>query len=91
MQLFEGDCIQISNHSLNLHLPLEALMKQNESNIDRIIRVVAGIGLLYLGFGGMLSGALAIVSGVVGLVLLLTGAIGFCPLYAILKLSTLKK
>jgi uncharacterized membrane protein HdeD (DUF308 family) len=66
-------------------------MKLNESNIDRIIRVVAGIVLLYLGLGGVLSGALAIVSVVVGVVLLLTGAVGFCPLYAVLKLSTLKK
>jgi hypothetical protein len=66
-------------------------MKQNQSNIDRIIRVVAGIVLLYLGFGGVLGGPLAIVSDVVGVVLLLTGAVGFCPIYAALKLSTLKK
>jgi uncharacterized membrane protein HdeD (DUF308 family) len=65
-------------------------MKLNESNTDRIIRAVAGVVLLYLGFG-VLSGALAIVVDVVGVVLLLTGAIGFCPLYAMLKLSTLKK
>jgi hypothetical protein len=66
-------------------------MKQNQSNIDRIIRVVAGIVLLYLGFGGALGGTLAIVSDVVGVVLLLTGAVGFCPIYAALKLSTFKK
>jgi hypothetical protein len=65
-------------------------MKLNESNVDRIIRAVAGVVLLYLGFGGVLNGTLAIVSDVVGIVLLLTGAIGFCPLYAMLKLSTLK-
>jgi hypothetical protein len=65
-------------------------MKLNESNTDRIIRAVAGVVLLYLGFG-VLSGALAIVADVLGVVLLLTGAIGFCPLYAVLKLSTLKK
>jgi hypothetical protein len=66
-------------------------MKLNESNVDRIIRAVAGVVLLYLGFGGALSGMLAIVSDVIGLVLLVTGAIGFCPLYAVLKFSTLKK
>jgi hypothetical protein len=66
-------------------------MKQNESNIDRIIRAVAGIVLLYLGFGGVLSGTLAIVSEVVGVVLLLTGVVGFCPIYAALKLRTLKQ
>jgi hypothetical protein len=66
-------------------------MKANESTIDRIIRAVAGIVLLYLGFGGMLSGATAVVADVVGVVLLLTGAVGFCPLYALLKFSTLNK
>jgi hypothetical protein len=65
-------------------------MKLNESNIDRIIRAVAGVVLLYLGFGGALNGALAVVADVVGAVLLLTGAVGFCPLYALLKLSTKK-
>lgn len=66
-------------------------MKLNESNVDRIIRAVAGVVLLFLGFGGVLSGGLAVVADVIGAVLLLTGAIGFCPIYAVLKLSTLKK
>lgn len=66
-------------------------MKTNQSNIDRIVRVITGILLLYLGFGGALNGALAVVADVLGLVLLLTGAVGFCPLYAMFKLSTLKK
>jgi hypothetical protein len=69
----------------------EAKMKTNESNIDRILRAVAGVVLLYLGFGGVLGGALGVVADVVGVVLLLTGAVGFCPLYAMFKLSTLKK
>jgi hypothetical protein len=66
-------------------------MKQNESTIDRIIRAVAGVVLLYLGFGGILSGGLAIAADVVGVVLLGTAAIGFCPLYAMIKFSTFKK
>jgi hypothetical protein len=70
--------------------PQEPQMKLNESNIDRIIRAVAGIVLLYLGFG-VLSGGLGIVADVVGVVLLLTGAVGFCPLYALIKFSTLKQ
>jgi len=66
-------------------------MKLNESNVDRIIRAVAGVVLLYLGLGGALGGGLAVVSDVLGVVLLLTGAIGFCPLYALIKFSTLKQ
>jgi len=65
-------------------------MKLNESNLDRIIRAVVGVVLLYLCFGGAMGGTLAIVFDVLGAVLLLTGAVGFCPLYAALKLSTRK-
>lgn len=60
----------------------------NESNIDRIIRVVAGIILLTLSFGGVVTGALATVLIVVGAVLLLTGLTGFCALYALLGIRT---
>jgi hypothetical protein len=65
-------------------------MKLNESNTDRIIRAVAGVILLYLGFA-VLGGTLAIVADVLGVVLLLTGAVGFCPLYSLIKFSTLKQ
>ena len=66
-------------------------MKTNESNIDRIIRAVAGVVLLYLGFGGVLGSTLGVVADVLGVVLLFTGAVGFCPLYAMFKFSTLNK
>ena len=69
----------------------EAQMKLNESNTDRLVRVVVGIVLLFLGVGGTLNGTVAVVADVLGVILLLTGAIGFCPLYALFKLSTLKK
>ena len=66
-------------------------MKINESTLDRIIRAVAGVVLLYLGFGGVLSGGLVIAADVVGVVMLATAAIGFCPMYTLLKISTFKK
>jgi hypothetical protein len=65
-------------------------MKLNESNVDRIIRAAVGVILLALGFG-ILSGVLAIVADVLGVVMLATAAIGFCPLYALVNFSTLKK
>ena len=37
---------------------------------------------------GWLTGTLAVVLGVVGIVLIGTGAVGFCPLYRVLGLST---
>jgi hypothetical protein len=60
----------------------------NESTLDRVIRLIAGIALVGLNFAGLLGGPVAIVAWVVAGILLLTGAIGFCPLYALLRIRT---
>lgn len=66
------------------------MFKVNEANWDRIARVVLGIVLLYLGLGGVVTGGLGVVLDIFGAVFLLTGAVGFCPLYALFKFSTQK-
>lgn len=66
------------------------MFKLNEANWDRIARIVGGLFLLFLGLGGVVAGTLGIVFDVIGAVLLLTGVVGFCPLYAVFKLSTRK-
>lgn len=58
-------------------------MKTNAGNIDRIARVVMGLGLISIAFIGPKTPW-----GFVGLVPLLTGAIGFCPLYTLLGINT---
>jgi hypothetical protein len=60
----------------------------NEGTADRVIRVVAGIALLALGWGEVVTGTLGTVLKVVGFVPLLTGLSGWCPLYAITHFST---
>ena len=65
-------------------------MKINESGLDRIIRVIVGIALLALYFTNVVTGGLGIVFIVLGAVALLTGVVGFCPLYSLLKISTKK-
>jgi len=65
-------------------------MKTNESNLDRVIRVIAGLALLVLFFANVISGTLGIVLAVIGGILVITGAVGFCPLYALLKIRTSK-
>lgn len=60
-------------------------MKANVGNIDRVIRVVAGIALLSLAFTGPKTPF-----GYLGLVLIATAAISFCPLYSVLGFRTNK-
>jgi hypothetical protein len=64
--------------------------KPNEGKTDRTIRVVLGVILLGLAFSS-LTGITQTVAGIVGLVALITGAVGFCGLYKILGISTLEK
>lgn len=58
-------------------------MKKNEGTFDRAARVIVGLGLLSLVFVGPQT-----MWGLVGIVPLLTGAIGFCPLYTVLGINT---
>ena len=66
-------------------------MKANESMLDRIIRIIAGAALLALFFTHTIAGTLGIIFAIVAAILLITGLIGFCPLYAILKIRTNKQ
>jgi hypothetical protein len=66
-------------------------MKRNESGLDRIIRVIIGLVFIGLFAAGVVVGWLGWLLLVIGAILLGTGIIGFCPLYAALKLNTNKK
>jgi uncharacterized membrane protein YbaN (DUF454 family) len=63
-------------------------MKLNESPADRIIRIVLGVILAALAITGVATGALAAVAWVVAAIAIVTGVVGFCPLYAIFRVST---
>jgi O-antigen ligase len=58
-------------------------MKLNVGGLDRIARIALGLVLIALTLTGTLG-----VWGWLGVVPLLTGAVGFCPLYPLLGLST---
>ena len=63
-------------------------MKSNEGTIDRIIRAVVGVAAL-VGAFAIGSGSVAFVLLlVVGAILVVTAAVGFCPLYRMLGIST---
>ena len=64
---------------------LENVMTKNVGSIDRVLRVILGVALLAFAF---LSGHQYAWIGYLGVVPLLTAALGNCPLYSILGLST---
>jgi hypothetical protein len=66
-------------------------MKKNMGSADKIIRVLLAIIFAILIFTGTVTGALAIILGIFGVVFLVTSFMSFCPLYLPFKLSTLKK
>ena len=60
-------------------------MKQNVHNIERVVRVLVGLGLISLVFVGPQTPW-----GWLGLIPLATGVVGWCPPYALLGISTCK-
>ena len=64
------------------------MFKTNEGNLDRGLRIALGLVLMVLGFGGVVGGGLGLAIGVIGLIPLTTGLVGWCPLYSILGVDT---
>ncbi|WP_155839839.1 YgaP family membrane protein [Hyphomonas jannaschiana] len=60
-------------------------MKTNEGTIDRVLRVLVGLALIAIVFVGPQTPW-----GWIGLVPLLTGLAGTCPVYTILGIRTCK-
>lgn len=58
-------------------------MKVNEGGLDRSIRVIAGLVLIALAATGQVGAW-----GYLGVVPLLTGAVGYCPVYPLLGINT---
>lgn len=61
-------------------------MKQNVGNAERGVRIVVGLILISLVFIGPQSAW-----GWIGLVLLATGLLGWCPPYSLLGINTCRK
>lgn len=61
-------------------------MEKNVSTIDQALRIIAGLALISLVFIGPQTPW-----GWVGIILVATGGMNFCPIYRMLGLSTIKK
>jgi len=59
------------------------VLSKNVGSIDRILRIVVGLGLISLVFIGPQTPW-----GWIGVVPLLTAFIGFCPLYTLIGIRT---
>jgi hypothetical protein len=73
---------KVRQGNLSANSQERTIMKRNTAGVDRVIRVV--LGLAAVGAGVMFRSWW----GALGLIPLMTGLIGFCPLYALLKVST---
>ena len=62
---------------------MEKTMKPNVGGFDKILRIVAGVGLI----GATAAGVLP-VWGYIGIVPLATGLMGWCPAYPLLGMNT---
>jgi hypothetical protein len=68
------------------------VMKQNMGTIDRLVRVFIAAAFAALYFTGVVTNTtVATVLWVIGIVFVVTAAIGFCPLYTIKKWNTNKR
>lgn len=62
---------------------IEKILPTNEGTVDRVLRVVAGVAILSLVFVGPQTPW-----GWLGLIPLVTGIVGSCPVYTLLGLRT---
>jgi hypothetical protein len=78
-----------ANHSDTRRYPEEGegvmsrLFARNTGNVDRVIRVIVGALLVGNVFVGLKT-----VVGWIGLVLIITGLFGTCPVYSLLGINT---
>ncbi len=66
-------------------------MRTNEGTVDRVLRIIVGIALIAVGVWVVESQAAIWILTIVGIVLLVTGIIGWCGLYTLFGVSTKKK
>jgi len=62
---------------------MSSLFKSNTGKVDRIIRVIVGVLLVGNVFTGIQSPI-----GWIGIILIVTGIFGTCPVYSLLGINT---
>lgn len=65
-------------------------MKKNIGNGDRFLRIMIGIIALILVMGNVVEGTVMWITLAIGILMVFTSSIQFCPLYTLLGFSTCK-
>ena len=65
-------------------------MKKNIGSLDSNIRITLAIVLSLLFLGKFIVGNLGLIAFIIGIVLLVTSLVSFCPLYKLLGITTKK-
>lgn len=63
-------------------------MKCNVGGMDRIVRIMLGLALFFVGYVGLFSTGVTVAFYAVGAIALISGLFRFCPLYLILGVNT---
>jgi len=63
-------------------------MEKNMASWDRIIRIILAIAFLYMAYQ---NGGAWWILGIIGIVFIITSVVGFCPLYKVVGLKTVKE
>jgi hypothetical protein len=63
----------------------------NEGPIDRLIRILVGVGLFTVAAAGLVTPPVLYGVLLLGTIGLVTGITGFCPTYVLLGISTVPK
>lgn len=63
----------------------------NEGPLDRLARIVLGLGLFAAAAAGLFAAPVLYVALLFGTIGLVTGLTGFCPTYSLFGISTLPK
>lgn len=66
-------------------------MKKNMGVLDKNIRLIIAAIIIILYYTNVISGTLAIILGIIGLVFVITTFVNFCPLYLPFNINTNKK
>jgi len=69
----------------------EKFVRRNMGTIDRIIRVITGLVMMYLGFIDQSiigNTTIAIIVGIFGIISIAFAYIAFCPIYTLGNVST---